>query len=130
MDGGELAALLGERPGSVDAEDLGFPQVLHANAAAVIARERCGVEDQEVLDAIRHHPTGRPGPSPVMLVLLAADYTEPTRDFDGVDSMRQLVRADLRGGVREILRRKVQHVRATGRPVHCRTRAALDSLQE
>ena len=130
MDRGGLEALLASRPGSVDGEDLAFPQVLHANAAAVIARERCGVVDAEILDAIRHHPTGRANPSPVMLVLLAADYTDPTRDFEGVESLRSLVRTDLRAGVREILRRKVEHVRTTGRATHPRTQAALDSLQE
>jgi nicotinate-nucleotide adenylyltransferase len=130
MDHADIEAILASRPGSLDAQDLDFPRVLHANAAAVIARERCGVEDAEVLDAIRHHPTGRSNPSPVMLVLLAADYTEPTRDFDGVEDLRSLVRSDLRAGVREILRRKVCHVSETGGATHAKTQAALDSLQE
>jgi predicted HD superfamily hydrolase involved in NAD metabolism len=106
-----------------------LPQLLHAVAGAGLAMTEFGVEDEEILDAIAWHPTGHARPSATLLVLLAADYCEPSRDFPGVKEIRQLVRQNLVGGVREILKRKARYVEETGRSLHPATREALLSLQ-
>lgn len=105
-----------------------MPQLWHAPAGAWLAHTEFGVEDPEILDAIAWHPTGHRDPSPTLLILLAADYCEPSRDFPGVDEIRELVRQDLLGGVRELLERKVRYVENTGRELHPATRATLESL--
>jgi predicted HD superfamily hydrolase involved in NAD metabolism len=129
LDEHQLRQVLASDSQYVEPDDLEFPWVLHAPAAAVVARQKLGVEDCEVLEAVAFHPTGLANPSAVLQVLMAADYTEPTRRFPGVDELRRLVRADLAQGVRVILAQKLEHVRATGRPVHARTAAALQSIR-
>lgn len=106
-----------------------MPQLLHAPAGAWWAYAELKVDDPEVLDAIAWHPTGHRKPSDTLLVLLAADYCEPTRDFPGVEEIRALVRRDLRGGVAELLRRKLEYVQMTGRPLHTSTQETLLSLE-
>ena len=47
-----------------------------------------GVEDEDILNAIRYHTTGRPGMSLLEMVLKTADQLEEGRDYPGVEQMR------------------------------------------
>ncbi|MBX7247065.1 MAG: bis(5'-nucleosyl)-tetraphosphatase (symmetrical) YqeK [Candidatus Sumerlaeaceae bacterium] len=109
--------------------DRDFPNILHAPVGAHIARKEFGVEDQEVLDAIRFHPTGCANPSRTLTVLMAADFCEPTRNFPGVEEARIAIRRDLVGGLSAALGKKVLHVEETGRPVHPRVYEMMESLK-
>jgi len=51
--------------------------VLHARVGAEIARERYGVRDEAVLEAIRAHTLGGPALSDVAKVVFLADALEP-----------------------------------------------------
>ncbi|MCX7625541.1 MAG: bis(5'-nucleosyl)-tetraphosphatase (symmetrical) YqeK [Candidatus Sumerlaeaceae bacterium] len=124
-DAKKFALVFGDHP-YLETE---MPQLLHAPAGAWWAYAELKVDDGEVLDAIAWHPTGHRNPSDTLLILLAADYCEPTRDFPGVDEIRAFVRRDLRGGVKELLRRKLEYVQNTGRPLHPSTQETLLSLE-
>lgn len=56
------------------------PFLLHSKVGAYIAAEKYGVKDQEILDAIRYHTTGRPGMRPLEQIVFIADYIEPRRN--------------------------------------------------
>ncbi|MCX7716989.1 MAG: bis(5'-nucleosyl)-tetraphosphatase (symmetrical) YqeK, partial [Candidatus Sumerlaeaceae bacterium] len=100
----EQQAALAARSGyPVDGWAETYPSLLHGPAAAQWARESLGVTDPEVLDAVAYHPTGCGRPSPVLEILMAADYCEPLRDFPGVDGLRRGVMDDLRRGLVAIL---------------------------
>lgn len=47
--------------------------LLHGPIAAAVLQHRLGVTDSGVLDAVKYHTTGRPGASPLELVVLVAD---------------------------------------------------------
>ena len=109
------------------------PKLLHGPVAAELARRELGVEDGEVLDAVREHTTGRAGMGPLSLVLYVADKVEPARDYPSVGRLRRLARGDLRGAAAESLRRSVAHNEELGRPTHpasIGTLAWLDKAQE
>lgn len=55
------------------------PFLLHAKVGAYIAREKYGIEDEEILDAIACHTTGKPGMSQLDKIIFIADYIEPMR---------------------------------------------------
>lgn len=55
------------------------PFLLHAKVGAFLAKEEYGVEDQDVLNAIMNHTTGRPGMSLLEKIVFIADYIEPGR---------------------------------------------------
>lgn len=71
------------------------PALLHAPVAAHVAETAYGVDDPEVLDAIRYHTTGRERMTLLDKIICLADYIEPGRDFPGVGDMRRLARSDL-----------------------------------
>lgn len=67
----------------------------HAHAGAYIANRDCGIEDEEILDAIRYHTSGREHMTLLDKVVCLADYIEPGRDFPGVTQMRELAEHSL-----------------------------------
>jgi predicted HD superfamily hydrolase involved in NAD metabolism len=109
------------------------PKLLHGPVAAELARRELGVRDEEVLEAVKEHTTGRPGMGPLSLVLYVADKIEPARDYPSVGRLRLLAREDLRGAAAESLRRSIAHNEERGRPTHpasLETLAWLDEAEE
>ncbi|WP_141499794.1 bis(5'-nucleosyl)-tetraphosphatase (symmetrical) YqeK [Paenibacillus luteus] len=70
-------------------------ELWHAPVGAWVAEHEYGVSDQEVLDAIRYHTSGRRGMSKLEKIVCLADYMEPGRDFPGVSLIRELSEQDL-----------------------------------
>lgn len=56
------------------------PFMLHAKLGAFLAKKKYDVEDEEILDAIRWHTTGRPQMTLLDKIVYVADYIEPKRD--------------------------------------------------
>ncbi|MNW46583.1 putative nicotinate-nucleotide adenylyltransferase [compost metagenome] len=70
-------------------------QLLHAEVGAFIAEKEYGIEDEEVLDAVRYHTSGRAGMTKLDKIVCLADYIEPGREFPGVDKIRKLAEHSL-----------------------------------
>lgn len=84
------------REQGLPAELLDYDKELwHAHVGAWAVREAHGIEDEEVLDAIRYHTSGREGMTLTDKIVCLADYIEPGRDFPGVDRIRRLAENDL-----------------------------------
>lgn len=70
-------------------------ELWHAHVGAWVVRQEHGIDDEEVLDAIRYHTSGREGMTLLDKIVCLADYMEPSRDFPGVDRIRELARTNL-----------------------------------
>lgn len=68
---------------------------LHSTLGTIVAREEYGVDDEEILHAIRVHTTGIPEMSKLDMVLYLADATEPGRIYPSVEEIRTLALDDL-----------------------------------
>ena len=55
------------------------PFLLHGKAGACIAKDKFGIEDEVILNAIRYHTTGRPAMTLFEKIVFVADYIEPNR---------------------------------------------------
>jgi predicted HD superfamily hydrolase involved in NAD metabolism len=106
------------------------PKLLHGPVAAELARRELGVEDEEVLAAIRVHTVGRAGMGPLALALYVADKIEPARDHPSVGRIRALARVDLHEAAAESLRRAIAHNEERGRPIHPASREMLEWLEQ
>ncbi|WP_085875101.1 bis(5'-nucleosyl)-tetraphosphatase (symmetrical) YqeK [Peptoniphilus vaginalis] len=71
------------------------PQIIHSYLGAIYARDLYGIEDEDILNAITYHTTGRVNMSDLEKIIFLADYIEPMRNFDGVERARQLAKNDL-----------------------------------
>lgn len=53
--------------------------LLHAKAGSILARKEYGITDEDILNAICYHTTGRPRMSCLEKIIYIADYIEPGR---------------------------------------------------
>ena len=84
--------------------------VWHGIAAAILAQTRWGVQDEEILSAIRCHTTGKPGMSLLDKILYLADMTSAERGWPGVDDLRVLEMQDLDRALCDALKRSIDFV--------------------
>lgn len=105
------------------------PMLLHGPVAAALSRKDLGVEDGEVIEAVRVHTTGEPGMGPLALALYMADKIEPGRDQPGVDTLRKLASKDLRRATRTALEDSISYNERRGRPIHPKSRQTLEWLE-
>lgn len=88
----------------IDPQLLDFhPELWHGPAGAVLVREEAGIKDEDILNAIRYHTTGRKGMSLLEKIIYIADYIEPGRKFKGLDEVRMLAETDLNEALKKSL---------------------------
>ena len=104
--------------------------VWHGICAAILAQTQWGVEDEEVLNAIRCHTTGKPGMSLLDEIVFLADMTSAERDYPEVDYLRKLEKEDIHRAMREALEMNLHWLEESGKPVDEETRAALEDLRQ
>ncbi|MBD5634773.1 MAG: bis(5'-nucleosyl)-tetraphosphatase (symmetrical) YqeK [Candidatus Eremiobacteraeota bacterium] len=90
------------------------PIVLHARLGAELARERFGVEDSLVLDAIRRHTVAAPEMTRLDAILYLADGLEPGRHFARREEFEALAFEDLDAAMRAVLRSSVAYLHDRG----------------
>lgn len=73
---------------------LSFP-VIHSHLGAIVAYEEYNIRDEDILNAIKWHTTGRENMSLLDKVIYLADQIEDTRNYSGVDKVRFLAKKDL-----------------------------------
>lgn len=104
------------------------PKLLHALTGAKYAEAVLGIEDREILDALRCHTTGRRDMSKMDKILYLADYIEVNRDFPGVETIRALIDEGLDAMMRAALIQTVMEVAQKGVPIHPNTIACYNQL--
>ena len=108
-----------------DKSELENPRLLHAKTGAALARDLFGADDA-VYEAIRWHTTGKPDMTRFEKILYLADYIEPTRDFDGIGTLRELAYEDLDAAMALGLGMTIEEIRRSGREVYIDTLSAFE----
>ena len=107
------------------------PMLLHGYTAAIVARRDFGVEDEEVLDAVRFHTTGCAGMSMLAKIVYLADATEPNReDFPGLADIRALAARDLNGAAALAMAESIRYTESKNEPLHPLTGEALRDIKK
>lgn len=80
------------------------PFLLHAKVGAYLAKNKYGVKDQDILNSIHNHTTGRPNMSLLEKIVFIADYIEPGRKHAAnLEEVRRLAFEDLEQALIKIL---------------------------
>lgn len=93
------------------------PSLLHAVTGAAVAQRLFG-ESETVCNAIRWHTTGRAGMTMLQKIIYLADMIEPTRDYPGVEELRQLAMEDLNKAICCSLESTIAYVKERALPLH------------
>lgn len=97
------------------------PGIMHGAAGAIIAKKVMEVRDEDILNAITYHTTGRKGMSLLEKIIYLADYIEPSRNFPGVDKLRKTVNEDLNKGLLLSFNSTIELVISRGDLIHLNT---------
>lgn len=101
--------------------------LIHPFLGAEVAKREYKVKDEEVLNAIRYHTTGRANMSTLEKIVFIADYIEPNREkFDGLEEARRLAYLDLDMAMKFILEETIAFVKERGRLLHPLSLEALE----
>lgn len=91
------------------------PFLLHAKVGEYLAREKYGITNPDILNAIRFHTTGRENMSLLERIVFVADYIEPgRRQAPNLTEIRQLAFTDLDAAMLKILEDTLSYLKATG----------------
>ena len=96
-----------------DAAEVANPKLLHAKTGAAFARELFGIED-DIYGAIRWHTTGKPDMTLLEKIIYLADFVEPTRNFPGVEELRELCFEDIDAAMAKGLEMSLEFIRSGG----------------
>ena len=94
-----------------------YPILLHAAVGASCAQD-WGVDDSEVLAAIRNHTLGYPRMSLLEQITYVADKIESGRTYPGVDQLRQTVKEDFSQGLLAVTEQSISHILQKRQPLH------------
>ncbi len=75
------------------------PSLLHAITGMIYARDTLSIDDDDILNAIRFHTTGRANMSLLEKIIFIADFISDERDYDDVDVMRAECEKSLEDGM-------------------------------
>lgn len=73
-------------------------KLVHQYLGAELARDSYGIDDEEILSAIRCHTTAKANMSTLDKIIYLADFIEPNRDkepFEGLKELRELAEENL-----------------------------------
>lgn len=93
------------------------PPVWHGFAGAVYLRERLGIRDRDILNAVRYHTTAREGMSRLEQIIYLADLTSAERSYPDVEQLRSLTMQSLEQGMLYSLRYSIRKLLEVGQPV-------------
>lgn len=94
------------------------PNLLHAKVGGEMAKMLYGVEDDEIVDAILYHTTGRPGMSLMEKIVYIADYIEPLRDKQKrLNEIRKMAFVDIDKALLYILEDTMEYLKSTNTPI-------------
>ena len=105
------------------------PMLLHGRAGAEVLREKFGIDDPVILDAIRVHTTGDAGMTEQAKILFIADYIEPKRKHLTPEFLKSLEGQDMDGMVYAVLMGTLNHLAEKGKRVAPEAQALKKELE-
>lgn len=108
----ELNALV--RKFGFDEKYIDSPNLSHGKIAAALLKHEWGIDDEDIINAVSYHTTGRAGMSKTEKIVFIADAIEPTRVYSGVEAIRKATYEDLDRGCLKSLTDTVEHLKEKG----------------
>ena len=84
----------------------------HGKIAAIVIQRDFDEKDQDIINAVSYHTTGRPEMSLLEKIIYIADAVEPNRSYPGVQNLRQILEYDLDKAVLQSLTNTINYVRS------------------
>ncbi len=102
--------------------EAGSPKLWHAISGSGYIKVELGIDDEDILNAVRYHTTARGGMSLLEKVIFIADFTSEERDYSGVEKIRKAADKSLEAAMLEGLSFSIEDL------AHRRLAISVDTL--
>ncbi|MCL2294406.1 MAG: bis(5'-nucleosyl)-tetraphosphatase (symmetrical) YqeK [Spirochaetes bacterium] len=114
---------------SLSSEEKDVPELLHARAGAVMAKELFNIDDLEIIEAIKFHTTGSRGMCDLAKIVFIADYIEPSRKHITKEYVKNLENKELNEILEIVLKSMVEYLIKKEKKVSAKTIQLLEDLE-
>ncbi len=103
------------------------PFLLHAKVGYFLAQQKYGIHNENILNAILYHTTGRPAMSLLEKIIFIADYIEPGREqAPNLTQIRKLAFEDIDKTLIWILKDTLDYLKSNGGEIDPMTQRTYD----
>lgn len=106
------------------------PSVLHQFTGAYLAEHTFGITDEDILNAVRYHTSGRPNMSMLEKILFLADMLEQGRTFPHVKKLREWYYKDINECMYRCLRHQIKYLKKSRATIYPLTLRAFEYYKE
>lgn len=118
MDNEELFSYCKKKKIILSDDEKNNPALVHSKVGAHIAIERYNIDDDEIINSIRFHTTGRPEMTRLEQIIFIADYIEPNRKIiPGLDIIRKNVYIDIDEACRMVLENTIDYLKSDNKTI-------------
>lgn len=103
-------------------------KVLHGPAGKEFVKKKFNISDEEILNGIRYHTTGRKDMTLFEKIIFVADYISEERDWNGVEYVRNLAKEDIDKAVLHKLCKAISNCVMRHQCIHIDTFSAYNQL--
>ena len=104
-----------------DLELLNFKEVFHSLVGDIIVKDELAIMDNDILDAIKYHTTGKSNMSDLTKIIYLADYIEVGRKFKEASTIRELAYKSLDSAVFEMTKNTINYLQNKGLDIYSKT---------
>lgn len=104
--------------------------LLHGRAAAVLMKEKFGIEDEDILQAVANHVSGCIGMGDLAKILFISDKAEPGRPQSTDEYREKLFKLSLNGIMYEVLSDNYNYVKMKGYEIYPDTEKMIQYYNE
>ena len=98
--------------------ELGVAKLYHSICGSVFVKKDFGIDNQDIINAVRYHTTGRKNMSLLEKIIFIADFISDERDYNGVEIMREKAVKSLDEAIVEGLSFTIKDLIDQGRIIH------------
>lgn len=110
--------------------ELAYPYLLHSRLGAIVAESDYGIDDEEILNAIKRHTIGCSDMTLLDKIIYLADKIEPSRSYEFAATVRNTVYPSIDDAVAAVMEHTIDYTMSRGRSVHPETIKILNSIKE
>lgn len=128
MDSKVMVKLIQDEGFPIDEISMKNTELLHGLAGSIIAKKKFQINDEEILNSIIYHTTGKENMDLLEKIIYLSDYIEPSRNFDGVETLRKLAYKNLDNALLKSFDNTIKYVILKGQLLHYNTIAARNYI--
>lgn len=130
MDDKDLISLAKEDNLEITDIEMSKPSLLHGRASATLLKDKFGVDDEEILEAIRNHTFGKAGMGPLAKIIYVADKIEPGREQSTKQYRKKLYAMSLNQMTLYVVQENMEYLRSKDKRIADSSFAFESELKE